>query len=133
MVQAVLLVQSLKFRRSNAVGVDISEKAINTAKVNLLKNNIKNFDLVVGDWGLCINKKFDLIVSNPPYIKSNEIKNLAKNVKDHDPLLSLDGGYDGLKCYRAIADQSSSLLDDKGYVIVEIGYDQANHVRENIC
>ena len=111
-----------------ALGVDISEKAINTAKVNLLKNNITNFDLVVGDWGSCINKKFDLIVSNPPYIKSNDIKNLANEVKEHDPLLSLDGGYDGLQCYRAIADQSSSLLDDKGYVIVEIGYDQANHV-----
>jgi release factor glutamine methyltransferase len=111
-----------------ALGVDISEKAINTAKVNLLKNNISNFDLVVGDWGSCINKKFDLIVSNPPYIKSNDIKNLANEVKEHDPLLSLDGGYDGLQCYRAIADQSSSLLDDKGYVIVEIGYDQANHV-----
>ena len=55
-------------------------------------------------------------------------KNLANEVKEHDPLLSLDGGYDGLQCYRAIADQSSSLLDDKGYVIVEIGYDQANHV-----
>ena len=58
------------------------------------------------------------------------LKNLAKNVKDHDPLLSLDGGYDGLECYRAIADQSTSLLDDKGYVIVEIGHDQANHVEQ---
>jgi len=111
-----------------ALGVDISEKAISTAKANLLKNNISNFDLVVGDWGSCINRKFDLIVSNPPYIKSNDIINLAKEVKEHDPLLSLDGGYDGLQCYRAIADQSSSLLDDKGYVIVEIGYDQANYV-----
>ena len=91
-----------------ALGVDISEKAISTAKVNLLKNNISNFDLLVGDWGSCINKKFDLIVSNPPYIKSNDIKNLANEVKEHDPLLSLDGGYDGLQCYRAIAGQSSS-------------------------
>ena len=48
----------------------------------MLKNNISNFDLVVGDWGSCINKKFDLIVSNPPYIKSNDIKNLANEVKE---------------------------------------------------
>ena len=80
---------------TKAVGIDISEKAIMTAKSNLIKNDIKNFNLIIGDWSLSINSKFDIIVSNPPYIKTYEVKHLAKNVKDHDPLISLDGGNDG--------------------------------------
>ena len=88
---------------TKAVGIDISEKAIMTAKSNLIKNDIKNFNLIIGDWSLSINSKFDIIVSNPPYIKTNEVKHLAKNVKDHDPLISLDGGNDGLDCYRAVS------------------------------
>ena len=115
---------------TKAVGVDISEKAIMTAKSNLIKNGIKNFDLVVGDWGLSLDRTFDIIVSNPPYIKSNDIKHLAKNVKDHDPLISLDGGNDGLDCYRAIASQSTNLVKGKGYILVEIGHDQAIEVEK---
>ena len=115
---------------TKAVGLDISEKAIMTAKSNLIKNGIKNFDLVVGDWGLSLDRTFDIIVSNPPYIKSNDIKHLAKNVKDHDPLISLDGGNDGLDCYKAIASQSTNLIKDKGYILVEIGHDQAKGVEK---
>ena len=115
---------------TKAVGLDISEKAIMTAKSNLIKNGIKNFDLVVGDWGLSLDRTFDIIVSNPPYIKSNDIKHLAKNVKDHDPLISLDGGNDGLDCYKAIASQSTNLVKDKGYILVEIGHDQAKGVEK---
>ena len=115
---------------TKAVGIDISEKAIMTAKSNLIKNDIKNFNLIIGDWSLSINSKFDIIVSNPPYIKTNEIKHLAKNVKDHDPLISLDGGNDGLDCYRAIASQSTNLVKGKGYILVEIGHDQAIEVEK---
>ena len=115
---------------TKAVGIDISEKAIMTAKSNLIKNNIKNFNLIIGDWSLSINSKFDIIVSNPPYIKTNEVEHLAKNVKDHDPLISLDGGNDGLDCYRAIASQSTNLVKDKGYILVEIGHDQAIEVEK---
>jgi len=115
---------------TKAVGVDISEKAIMTAKSNLIKNDIKNFDLVVGNWGLALDSTFDIIVSNPPYIKSNDIKNLDKNVKDHDPLISLDGGNDGLDCFRAIANQSTYLIKNKGYILVEIGHDQAKGVEK---
>jgi len=115
---------------TKAVGIDISEKAIMTAKSNLIKNGIKNFDLIVGDWGSSLDRSFDIIVSNPPYIKSNDIKNLDKNVKDHDPLISLDGGNDGLDCFRAIANQSTYLIKNKGYILVEIGHDQAKCVEK---
>ncbi len=115
---------------TKAVGVDISEQAVMTAKSNLIKNGIKNFDLIVSDWGLSLNRTFDIIISNPPYIKTNEIKNLNKNVKDHDPLISLDGGLDGLDCYRVIANQSTHLINDKGYILVEIGHDQAKGVEK---
>ena len=115
---------------TKAVGIDISEKAIMTAKSNLIKNGIKNFDLIVGDWGSSLDRSFDIIVSNPPYIKSNDIKNLDKNVKDHDPLISLDGGNDGLDCFRAIANQGTYLIKNKGYILVEIGHDQTKGVEK---
>ena len=115
---------------TKAVGVDISEQAVITAKSNLIKNGIKNFDLIVSDWGLSLNRTFDIIISNPPYIKTNEIKNLNKNVKDHDPLISLDGGVDGLDCYRVIANQSTHLINEKGYILVEIGHDQSKGVEK---
>ena len=115
---------------TKAVGVDISEQAIMTAKSNLIKNGIKSFNLIVSDWGLSLNRAFDIIISNPPYVKTNEIKNLDENVKDHDPLISLDGGVDGLDCYRIIANQSRYLIKDKGYVLVEIGHDQAIEVEK---
>ena len=115
---------------TKAVGIDISEKAIMTAKSNLIKNGIKNFDLIVGDWGSSLDRSFDIIVSNPPYIKSNDIKNLDKNVKDHDPLISLDGGCDGLDCFRVIANQGAHLIKDEGYILVEIGHDQTKGVEK---
>ena len=115
---------------TKAVGVDISEQAVMTAKSNLIKNGIKNFDLIVSDWGLSLNRTFDIIISNPPYIKTNEIKNLNKNVKDHDPLISLDGGIDGLDCYRVIANQSTHLINEKGYILVEISHDQVKSVEK---
>ena len=112
------------------LGIDISEKAVRTAKNNLIKNDITNFDLIVGDWGQSLNKKFDIIVSNPPYIITENIQNLPKEVKFHDPLLSLDGGSDGLKSYRSIAYQTFDLLADNGFLLLEIGYSQYKYVEE---
>ena len=112
------------------LGIDINEKAVRTAKDNLAKNEIFNFDLIVGDWGQSLNKKFDIIVSNPPYIITKNIQDLPKEVKFHDPLLSLDGGSDGLKSYRSIACQSFNLLADEGFLLLEIGYSQCKNVEE---
>ena len=69
-----------------------------------------------------------MIISNPPYIPSKDIDALANNVKNYDPLLSLDGGDDGLKCYREIAEDINRIISKKGRVILEIGFNQAMNV-----
>ena len=87
-----------------AVGVDISIDAINIAKKNSKDMNLeKRSSFLVSNWLSSIYNSYDLIISNPPYIPSDEIITLSKTVKNFDPLISLDGGQDGLKCYKEIA------------------------------
>ena len=74
--------------------------------------------------------KFDIIISNPPYIPSNEIKFLETEVKDYDPILALDGGNDGLKAYRYIIPRLKNLIKSDGKIFVEIGKGQENSVLE---
>ena len=109
-------------------GVDISKDAIVNAKLNLTKNKLDDCHLVVSDWGKSLNMKFDLIVSNPPYIKSSDLAYLPKEVCNYDPSISLNGGYDGLESYRKIAKQACDLLTHNGFIVIEIGYDQAKDV-----
>ena len=72
--------------------------------------------------------KFSMIVSNPPYIPTIEILGLDSEVKDHDPLIALDGGRDGLDFYRRIIDKSGDYLEDGGYLAMETGYDETDKV-----
>ena len=74
------------------------------------------------------NKKFDLIISNPPYIRSDVIPALQPEVRDHEPLSALDGGEDGLTFYRIIADQAPEFLKKEGILMMEIGHDQMGEV-----
>jgi len=74
--------------------------------------------------------QFDLIVSNPPYIPTRDIQTLAKDVKNYDPILALDGGEDGLNPYRYLAEQLNMLLKPKACAILEFGYDQSEGVKE---
>ena len=74
------------------------------------------------------NKRFDIIISNPPYISTKEVEKLEKNVKDVDPKTALDGGIDGLDFYRAIANNYKKLLKPNGKMYLEIGFDQADSV-----
>lgn len=80
------------------------------------------------NWFSAIDGRFHIIVSNPPYIASNDIPSLEREVRDHDPLAALDGGSDGLDAYRAIAAGAAQHLEDNGIVAVEIGYDQSETV-----
>ncbi len=102
---------------------DISNKALRVAKKNVKINDVE-IEFVKSDMFEKVEGKFDLIVSNPPYIASDDIEYLDKEVRDYDPLLSLDGGDMGLKFYNEIHNEARRHLNDHGMLILEIGYDQ---------
>ncbi len=106
---------------------DVSQKALNVAKNNAYKNNaIINF--FRSNMFENVNNKFDLIVSNPPYIATDDIENLPDEVRLYDPIIALDGGNLGLKYYNIIHDNAKKFLNDAGMLIMEIGEDQADLV-----
>ena len=111
-------------------GIDISNKCINVCKKNayklevykrvkLFKSNIDNFT----------KGKYDLILSNPPYIKNLDLKKLDKDVKDFEPKLALNGGLDGLSEIRKIIDKSTELIKKNGKLIIEIAFNQKKEVK----
>ena len=118
---------------SEITAVDISKKALNIAKKNAINNNVQNqITFVESDLYNRIKKdKYDIIVSNPPYIRKDIIKTLDKEVQ-REPKIALDGGYDGLDFYRKIINKSDEYLKFKGYLCLEIGYDQKIDVIELI-
>lgn len=108
---------------------DISRKALDIAGKNA---QINGADCIFTESNMFenINGKYDMIVSNPPYIKTQDIETLQEEVREHDPLSALDGGADGLNFYRIIAEKGKQYLNEKGRLILEIGYDQAEQVSE---
>lgn len=113
------------------VGLDRSFRAVRTARSNAaLLGLSEQCDFIVGDWSACLGVRFDLVVSNPPYIRTGDIPALPREVARHDPALALNGGPDGLAAYRIIFGALPELLDPSGVAIVEIGYDQAGPVIE---
>ena len=107
-----------------ATGLDICEKALKIAKKNLIKFNLnKKVNLIKSDWFESLNNKFDLIISNPPYIKRNDLTKLSKDVL-YDPLISLEGGLTGLRSYFKIAKEAHKHIKKGGFVILEIGLGQ---------
>lgn len=111
--------------QASGVGTDISEDALATAKANADLNGIgMRFEVLQSDWFSQVRGRFDVIVSNPPYIPSADIADLGREVREHDPLAALDGGADGLDPYRIIANQADQYLAEDGFVGVEFGWDQ---------
>ena len=121
--------------------VDVSKKSLEIVKKNShqfwLKGTLKyiHLDWRTHDWDTQLlnieeNKKFDIIVTNPPYIPSNDINFLETEVKDYDPILALDGGNDGLNAYRSIIPKLKNLVKSDGKIFVEIGRGQENSVSE---
>ena len=109
-------------------GSDLSEKALEIAAENAEMNKVE-VSFVLSDLFARIHGTFDMIVSNPPYIVSSVIGSLMEEVRDHEPLMALDGGTDGLDFYRRIVPESVDHLNPGGWLIVEIGYDQGDLVR----
>ena len=114
-----------------ALGTDISKDALTTARRNADELGFADrFKTKCSDWFQNIEGGFDIIVSNPPYIKGSIIPTLAPEVRDFDPLAALDGGPDGLDGYRAIANGIREALNIGGSIGVEIGFDQKDSVAE---
>lgn len=109
---------------------DISEKALEVARENALHNNAEVRFLQSDLFRALDGERYDIIVSNPPYIPSEDIEGLAPEVRDHDPRLALDGGADGLIFYRRLAKEGWDILNSGGLIFWEIGCEQAEDVSE---
>lgn len=120
----------------NITAADISDKAVKIAEINLSKYAKNGFRLVQSDLfeafkddSGCPLETFDIIVSNPPYIKTSVIEELEPEVREYEPKLALDGDYDGLRFYRKISSEARAFLSSGGKLYYEIGYDQG----EELC
>jgi len=121
------ILKELNFSRG--IGIDISPKAVLTAEAN--SKNLKLFyrsKFKVVDLDKFNIGKYDLIVSNPPYIPSRDIKNLSADIANYEPLIALDGGIDGLDLIKKVIYKSNHLLKRKGLLALEIGYNQYQRV-----
>ena len=111
------------------LGIDHSPEACAVALINLDRCGLATRGAVrEGDWGAGLAERFDLVVSNPPYIERSLIPDLDPEVRDHDPLLALDGGRDGFDAYRAIVPSLPGLLAPGGVAVLEVGAGQAASV-----
>jgi release factor glutamine methyltransferase len=121
------ILKELKF--STGTGIDISKKAIKTAKKNAINLNLfSRSKFKTLDFQKYYNGKFDLIVSNPPYIPTKDIKNLSKDVICYEPRIALDGGVDGLDLLKKVIYKSNHLLKSNGLLALEIGFGQYKKV-----
>ena len=123
----ISLLSNLK--NSNGIGIDTSKNAISTAKKNALKYKLtERVKFLNKSYKNVFSKKFDLIVSNPPYIDSKDIKNLSDDIKRYEPRLALDGGNHGLDLIKKIIYKSKHILKLKGTLALEIGNGQIKKV-----
>ncbi len=119
-----------RFGALHGIGLDVSEGALVTARINAAINGVsERFAALRSDWFTTISGRFHMIVSNPPYIPHQDIAGLSREVREHDPLAALDGGEDGLNFYRALAEQAVEYLYEDGMVAVEIGAGQFQDVK----
>ncbi len=118
-----------EYPASIGVGIDKSVKALAIADKNRQNRhaNLLEKDFFKPTWA-CDLGTFDIIISNPPYIPSDDLLTLEPDVREYDPILALDGGKDGLEAYRAISDNITNLLNNNGFLFLEIGIHQANAV-----
>ena len=125
-----ILISILKERKTfYGTGIDMSNKCLKVSKINALKQNVHSrLKLFKSNVDKFLLGKYDLILSNPPYIKKSNLKYLEKDVGNFEPKLALDGGIDGLSEIRKVIKKSSELIKINGKFILEIGFDQKNKV-----
>ncbi len=126
---AILLALLSELPNAEGIGTDISADALAMAEANAAQLELTNrASFIRCDYAAGLSGIFDLIVSNPPYIRSADIATLAIEVREHDPRLALDGGADGLAAYRALIPQSAALLAPGGALVVEAGQGQSQAI-----
>jgi release factor glutamine methyltransferase len=126
---AILVALLGELPNATGFGVDVSEGALEVARRNALRAGVgARARFGVSSWWSHVRGDFDLVVSNPPYIPSGDIAGLARDVRDYEPRLALDGGPDGLAAYRAIASIACRRIVPGGALIVEVGAGQAEEV-----
>ena len=121
----ILISILIERKKCFGVGIDISKKAVKLAKYNAkiqhIDNRIKFFNSDIDNF---YTGKYDLIISNPPYIKHHKINDLEKDIKNHEPMVALDGGVDGFDKIRLIIKKSSTLIKKRGKLFLELGSNQ---------
>jgi release factor glutamine methyltransferase len=136
----ILLSLLWEFKNAMGIGIDVSAKAIQVAEQNKSALKVNNAAFLNIDWNelsreiltrsVPFDGVVDIIVSNPPYVRSSDVELLDDNVKNYDPILALDGGKDGLSAYREIIKIAKEILAKNGSIFFEVGYDQANDVKK---
>ncbi|WP_099867940.1 peptide chain release factor N(5)-glutamine methyltransferase [Pararhizobium haloflavum] len=126
---AIALALLARFPGARAKGTDLAAGALETARLNAQRHGLEpRFETLESCWFSAIDGKFDIIVSNPPYIRTEDMDSLAIEVGAHDPRLALDGGISGLDAYQTIAAEAAPHLYERGALAVEIGHDQRHEV-----
>ena len=125
----ILLSVLKELKYSKGIGIDISKGAIKTAQINCKNLNLLNkAKFKVCDMTKFNEGKYDLIISNPPYIPSRDLKNLSKDITNYEPLVALNGGDDGLDLIKKVIYKANSLLKRNGLLAIEIGFQQYKKV-----
>ena len=128
---AILLALLSELPDAFGVGTDVSVAALRTASRNAARLGFASRAAFVAcDYAAALSEPFDLIASNPPYIRSADIARLATEVRDHDPIVALDGGVDGLDAYRQLIPQAARRLAQGGLLVVEAGQGQSGDIGE---
>jgi release factor glutamine methyltransferase len=123
---ALLLALLSELPNAYGIGIDLSEVALAVARDNAARLGLAGrAAFVAGDLADALAGPFDLVVANPPYVASAELAQLAPEVREHDPIVALDGGPDGLRAYRVLAAEVPRLIGAGGHLVVEVGAGQA--------
>ena len=127
----ILISLLCELKYSKGLGIDISKNAISIAKKNaIIHGKLSNAKFLKKSLSSDFNQKFDLIVSNPPYIKSEDIKNLTDDIKKYEPRIALDGGNDGLDLIKKVIYKTKNIIKNKGKLALEIGNEQNKKVSD---